>query len=132
MGKLMARRIALAFAGAALVLSGAGAYAGTSYVSYSTTVGKLNGNGYTSYQTKASTGTDGTLRSSSVGGSHVVDARMQAKSGSGTGAWARGVNDGETRTLKNSVGKGGGARVHFSTNWNTRVDVQVSGSWRSN
>ena len=128
----LGRRAALGFAGVALVLSGAAAYAGTSYESYSTTVGKFDGNGYTSYQKKASTGTDGTLQSSSVGGSHVVDARMQAQSGGGTGAWARGVNDGETRTLKNSVGKSGKARVQFSTNWNTRVDVQATGSWRSN
>lgn len=128
----LVRRCALAFAGAALVLSGAGAYAGTSYESYSTTVGKLNGNGYISYQKKSATGAEGTLKSSSVGGSHVVDARMQAQSGGGTGAWTRGVNDGETRTLKNTVGKAGNARVQFSTNWNTRVDVQVTGSWRSN
>ena len=52
----LVRRCALAFAGAALVLSGAGAYAGTSYEGYSTTVGKLNGNGYTSYQKKSATG----------------------------------------------------------------------------
>src|SRR5699024_11111999 len=106
--------------------------AGTSYENYSTSVGKLNGNGYTSYLKKSTTGAAGTLKSSSVGGSHVVGARMQAQSGGGTGAWARAVTDGETMRLKNSVGKAGNARVQFSTNWNTRVDVQVTGSWRSN
>lgn len=123
-------RLMLALGAAALALGGVSANAGTTYTSYNTTVGKFNGNGYTGYQNKTTSSAAGNLRSGTVGGSHVVDARMQASAG--TGAWARGVNDNESRTLTNSVGTGKSARVQFSTNWNTRVDVQVTGSWRSN
>ena len=36
---------------------GTSAWAGTSFQSYRTTVGKFNGNGYTAYQTKSGAGT---------------------------------------------------------------------------
>lgn len=106
------------------------AEAGTSYTSYSTSVGKFNGNGYTAYQTKTTTGATGNLRSTSVGGKYTVDARMQASSG--TGSWVRSVNSNETRNLSNSVSKGSSARVQFSNDLSTPVAVQVSGTWRSN
>ena len=109
---------------------GTSAWAGTSFQSYSTTVGKFNGNGYTAYQTKSGAGTAADLRSKSVGADYVVDARLQASSG--TGGWARDVGDNDTRQLWNSVQKGASARVQFSNDWNTSVDVQVSGTWRSN
>ena len=106
------------------------AEAGTAYTNYNTTVGKFNGSGYTSYHTKASSGKYGNLRSTSVGGSYTVDARMQASSG--TGAWVRSVNSNQVRNLPNSVSKGNRARVQFSNDLTTPVNVQVTGSWRSN
>ncbi len=106
------------------------AEAGTTYTSYNTTVGKFNGSGYTGYQTKASSGTYGNLRSTSVGGKYTVDARMQASSG--TGSWVRSVNSNQVRNLPNSVARGSKARVQFSNDLTTPVNVQVTGSWRSN
>lgn len=117
--------------GALLALSGLSAvYAGTSYSSYNTTVGKFNGNGYTGYQTKSTSSKSGTLVSGFVGGNYKVDARMNAVSG--TGAWVRDVSDNETRNLPNGVGAGRKARVQFSNDLFTRVDVQVTGKWKSN
>lgn len=106
------------------------AQAGTSYSYYSTTVGKYNGSGYTNYQTKATSGAYGHLDSRSVGGSYTVDARMQASYG--TGDWVRSVTDNDFRYLPNNVPNGYSARVQFSNDWNTPVDVQVTGYWRSN
>ncbi|UQN31521.1 hypothetical protein [Brachybacterium kimchii] len=117
--------------GALLALSGvSAAYAGTSYSSCNTTVGKFNGSGYTGYQTKSKSSTAGSLASSSVGGNYKVDARMKAASG--TGGWVRDVTDSETRNLPNGVGAGKQARVQFSNDALTRVDVQVTGKWKSN
>ncbi|WP_026105185.1 hypothetical protein [Halalkalibacterium ligniniphilum] len=113
-----------------LLAFGGAVQAGTSYSYYNTTVGKFNGSGYTGYQTKASSGTYGHLDSRSVGGSYVVDARMQASSG--TGSWVRNVTDNDFRSLPNSVPAGTSARVQFSNDLDTPVDVQVTGYWRSN
>ncbi|MEW5323794.1 hypothetical protein V2J23_17245 [Geobacillus thermoleovorans] len=113
-----------------LVAFGGAVQAGSSWSNYNTTVGKFNGSGYTGYQTKASSGTYGELNSSVVGGSYTVDARMRASSG--TGSWVRSVTDNDYRTLPNSVPSGLSARVEFSNDITTPVDVQVSGTWRSN
>lgn len=113
-----------------LMAFGGAVQAGTSWSNYNTTVGKFNGSGYTGYQTKASSGTYGELNSSVVGGSYTVDARMQASSG--TGSWVRSVTDNDYRTLPNSIPSGLSARVEFSNDITTPVDVQVSGTWRSN
>lgn len=51
-------------------------YAGTSYKKYSTTVGKFNGNGYTSYQIKSTSGANGSLNSEHVGADYVVDVQV--------------------------------------------------------
>lgn len=124
------KKFAIPLAVVGMLAVGTSAWAGTSFQSYSTTVGKFNGNGYTAYQTKSGAGTAADLRSKSVGADYVVDARLQAASG--TGGWARDVGDNDTRQLWNSVQKGASARVQFSNDWNTSVDVQVSGTWRSN
>lgn len=113
-----------------LLAVGGAAEAGTSYSGYNTTVGKFNGSGYTAYQTKTTSGAYGNLNSTTVGGSYTVDARMQ--SSTGTGAWVRSVGDNDSRTLPNSVSSGRSARAEFSNDATTPVDVQVSGSWRSN
>lgn len=113
---------------AASLLGGGAAYAGQTYKSYNTTVGKFNGSGYTGYQTKSITGAAGKLDSGSVGGSYKVDARME---GSKDGDWATEITDGSFRYLYNQSGAGSGVRVQFSNDWNTRVNVQVSGQWKS-
>ncbi|WP_019138723.1 hypothetical protein [Peptoniphilus timonensis] len=67
-------------------------YAGTTYEGYNTTVGRLNGNGYTAYQTKYIGGANGDLSSDYVGSDYVVDARMQEDDGT-AGSWTRDVDD---------------------------------------
>lgn len=105
------------------------AMAGTSYSKYNTTVGKLNGNGYTGYQTKSTAGANGYIKSTNVGGNYVVDARMS--SSSGNGSWVRNLDDNENRSLPGSakMKKGCSVRTHFSTDWDTPVAVQVRGQW---
>ena len=60
----------------------------------------------------------------------MVDARMQASSG--TGSWVRNVTDNGSYSLPNAVSKGNSARVQFSNDLDTPVNVQVTGTWRSN
>lgn len=130
MKKFTKRKVGTVALAVGLLASAAGVSAGTSYGYYSTTVGSFNGSGYTSYQTKANSGQYGYLDSDSVGGSYVVDARMQA--GSGTGPWARNVGDNDFVSLPNSIVSGDSARVQFSNDLNTPVNVQVTGYWKSN
>lgn len=108
-------------------------YAGTHYRRYNTTVGKINGSGYTGYQIKSVSGANGELSSESVGADYVVDARMQESDGT-AGSWTRNVSDNNIYNLDGHVGhsRGDSVRVQFSNDWNTFVDVQVTGSWRSN
>lgn len=108
-------------------------YAGTSYKGYNTTVGKFNGNGYTAYQTKSTSGANGELSSGNVGGDYVVDARMQEDDGT-AGSWTRDVDDNTDYYLDGHIShvRGDYVIVQFSNDWNTAVSVQVDGSWRSN
>src|SRR3712207_1377102 len=76
------------------------AMAGTSYSRYNTSVGRLNGNGYTGYQKKSISGANGYIKSASVGGHYVVDVRMN--SSSGHGVWVRHLDDQENRSLPGS------------------------------
>ncbi|CUA78980.1 hypothetical protein [Anoxybacillus suryakundensis] len=126
----MKRKLVLFGLSVSLLAFGGAVQAGASWSEYNTTVPKFNGSGYTGYQTKASSGTYGELNSDVVGGSYTVDARMQATSG--TGSWVRSITDNDYRNLPNSVPKGLSARVEFSNDLTTPVDVQVSGRWRSN
>lgn len=109
------------------------AYAGTTSRSYDTTVGKFNGSGYTGYQVKDATGTPGDLNSTFVGGSYKVDGRMVDDSGD-TGDWERNIDDWSVVTLDgdNQQLSGEEIRVQFSNDLSTPVDVQVTGSWKSN
>jgi len=124
------RKIAIVGATLGLLLAGGAVQAGTTYSNYNLTVGSFNGSAYTGYQTKTTTGAPGNLRTSSVGGSYTLDARMQASSG--TGGWVRRVTDNDTRNLPNSVAKGSLVRLQYSNDATTPVNVQVTGSWRSN
>lgn len=122
----------IAVSAMAVMMFGTMAYAGTSYSKYNTTVGKFNGSGYSGYQTKSISGANGYISSSTVGGSYVVDARMN--SSSGNGSWLRNVNDGTKAELPGNSNqkKGSSVRVKFSNDITTPVNVQVVGSWKSN
>lgn len=112
---------------AGLCLGATSAVAGTTLKDYSTTVGKFNGKGYSGYQTKTYTDRAGDLNSRSVGGNYKVDARMVPE---GTGI--SGVTDNNVYKLNTGLDAGKTARVEFNNGVFTRVDVQVSGEWRSN
>lgn len=116
----------------AVIVLGITAFAGNSYSKYNITVARLNGKAYSSYQTKATSGTSGYIKSAYVGGNYVVDVRMN--SSSGNGSWVRNLTDNDNRSLpaKSKIVKGTDVRLQFSNDWNTPVAVQVSGEWKSN
>lgn len=116
--------------GAALLLTG-GIYtqAGTTFYSYSTTVGAFNGSGYTAYQTKSVAGQKADLEHNGNGG-YDVDVRTTSSGSNGT--WSRDVQAGDVRQLSNSHNKGTNTRLQFSNDLTTRVSTQSTGIWRSN
>jgi hypothetical protein len=118
---------------AVLMLGSTIVYAGTTYEGYNTTVGSFHGSGYTGYQTKSTSGANGDLYSSEVGGDYVVSARMLESDGT-AGAYTNNIGDNNYYTLAGNSNHlvGESIRVHFRNNWTTPVNVQVSGSWRSN
>ena len=119
--------------GAVLMLFGGAVSAGTSMVDYSTTVGRFNGSGYTSYQTKTYSSDKGFLYSNAVGGSYTVDARMVSISGD-KAKWVRDVDDNSYYSLPKhtNMNSGKSVRVEFSNDLTTPVRVQVEGQWKSN
>jgi len=119
--------------GVVLVSSSIMAFAGGTYSNYNTTVGKLNGSGYTGYQIKSINGAAANLNSEVVGGNYTVDVRMQDSNGS-VGDWSRDVNDNDSRLVDGSSQQiaGDSVRLQFSNDLTTAVDVQVSGTWKSN
>jgi hypothetical protein len=108
------------------------AWAGTSTTSYNTTVGKYNGSGYSSYQTKSISGANGWIYSEQVGGKYVVDVRMNSTAGNAP--WLRNVTDGTSSSLPGVYKQNAGdsIRLKFSNDVNTPVNVQVIGTWKSN
>ncbi|EKU93090.1 Uncharacterised protein [Alloiococcus otitis] len=106
------------------------AEAGQTYTNYSTTVGRLNGSGYTSYQTKSVSGQKADVYLANNGG-YKVDVRTNSRDGS-SGEWSRGLTAGSRRQLTNGHNKGSKVRLHFSNNITTRVNTQAQGNWRSN
>lgn len=114
----------------ALLVGASSAWAGTSYVAYSTTVAAAGGYGYTAYQTKDSYG-DANLSSTSVGGNKQVSARTNSPQRTGT--WTGyDVQSNSTHVLKNEHPAGEAVRAQFRNRPQTVVQVQVSGSWKSN
>ena len=111
------------------------AFAGNSFTNYNTTVGRINGNGYSGTQVKATSGANGCIKSTSVGGNYTVDVRMQKSDGTANGSWYRALNDnmntGYNIDGNSSQKAGNNVRLQFSNNLNTLVDVQVIGSWCS-
>lgn len=118
---------------ALLSLAGGVAQAGYSYSGYNTTVGRFNGSGYTGFQIKSKGGANGDIYSRHVGGNYRVDARMLESNGT-VGAWTRGITDYGSYYVDGNYNhrRGDSVRLQFSNNWNTPVNVQVSGTWRSN
>lgn len=49
------------------------AMAGNIFTSYNTTVGRLNGSGYSGTQTKETSGANGCIKSTSVGGDYTLN-----------------------------------------------------------
>lgn len=132
--RLIMRKITktIAIASMAVMMLGTTAFAGSTFSSYSTTVGKFNGNGYSSYQTKEIDGANGAISSTSVGGGYEVDVRMNSSVGSGS--WTRDLKSGTEAALPGYYKQVSGTKVRaqFSNNITTPVDVQVTGSWASN
>lgn len=123
------RGIALAAGAFALTAAAGVANATYSWTGYDTTVGRFNGSGYSGYQSKTDAYEDGQIRSTSVGGSYRVDARLENANGAAAGSvWVR-VDDGTDRALPNLINRGWSTRVHFSNDLSTRVNVQVRGSF---
>lgn len=111
------------------------AMAGNSFTSYNTTVGKFNGNGYSGTQTKETSGANGRVCSTSVGGGYSVDVRMQKSNGSASGDWYRSLKSNKDTGYEIDGHKdqthGSSVRLQFSNDLTTYVDVQVSGTWCS-
>ncbi|SHX08356.1 Uncharacterised protein [Mycobacteroides abscessus subsp. abscessus] len=129
----MKRRVARLLGAAAMGISvmATAAYAGTSYQSFSTTAASFSGKGYTSYQSKTYAGRPADVRTSSVGGNHLVDLSLNSRDGK----WSKVVYDvGDNRhvAINNTFPKGAKVRLVAHNAWNTYVAVQVSGKWRSN
>lgn len=108
------------------------AYAGTTYKSFSTTVGKINGSGYTAYQKKATTGKDADLKTTNTGG-YEMDVRMIDENGT-VGAWKRDIVANHTYKVPGHQLhlEDYNARLQFSNDATTLVDTQAEGTWRSN
>lgn len=122
----------MALAGGFLFTGGAfAANASDQWAGYSTTVGRMNGSGYTDTQKKGIAGAAGELQSEWVGADYRVDARLQDGAGGQSGSWSRDVQDGSVAALYNSIPAGTATRVQFSNDWNTTVNVQVTGIWRA-
>lgn len=115
-----------------VMVMGTAAFAGTTFKVYSVAVGKFNGCGYSSEQKKSSTGVQGRIRSIAVGGDYVVDVRMQ--NDSAHAEWVRDLKDSDKRNLPvvDALAAGEKVLLKFSNDWNTPVDVIVSGDWKSN
>mgnify|MGYP007066164689 CR=1 FL=1 len=129
---MLRRSIKKILIGASLLgLFGVGlvAEAGHNYTSYSTTVGKFNGSGYTGYQTKSVSGQKANVYLKNNGG-YNVDVRTTSSGSNGT--WSRNLNAGSRRSLTNGHNKGTRVRLQFSNDLTTRVNTQAHGSWRSN
>lgn len=95
---------------------------------FSTTVGRLNGSGYTENLTKVNSNQAAICHNSSIGGGYKMDVRVQRYNGTQSGSWVR-LSSGARISLPNKIGANLSTRLHFSNDITTPVNVQVSGSW---
>lgn len=109
------------------------AFAGKDMVSFSTTVAGFGGTGYTAFQRKSISGANGWIKYDSVGGGYRISARMIDDKGN-VGEYFRDQTTGASGTLPGyyKFYAGGKGRVQFYNAWNTFVNVQAEGSWKSN
>lgn len=121
------RRVAM---GAAVIILGAtagAAQAATTFSEYNMTIGRW-GAAYTGWQKKSLDDQRAEVVSSSVGGDYKAKVCV-----SGT-SWCLGetktINDKETKTPRNMVGAGATARLKFTIDGFSFVNVQVVGKWR--
>lgn len=127
LGRKLASGLAVTIA---LALGGSSAWAGTSNVFYSETLGPFAGVGTTATQTKANTGMAGYVASNSVGGSYLVTAKMR---GDTNGTWTGYViSDGTNHYLFNSLVASDTVWAVFQNRPQTTVRVSINGEWRSN
>lgn len=126
------KRLSATVAITAILAGGAGAsaWAATTYSSYDTTVGRLGGSGYSGSQTKSSTGAQGTIKSVTVGGGYSLMVALQ-RTDTGKDGTAVRIDDNQTKFLNNEIEKGAKARLHFTNDWNTLVNVQADGKFRA-
>lgn len=131
MKKIWKATSGIAATGAILALGAGVAMAGTSYSSYTVVAPKFGGSGYTGNQTKSGAAVAGDLKSSVVGGNYTLTAWMQTTGGQDQQQVSY-INDNTSYKLPNNVAKGVTVRVRFKSGLLTAVDVQTSGTWRSN
>lgn len=64
----------------------------------------------------------------------VVNKGKILESNGTVGVWTRGITDYGSYYVDENYNhrRGDSVRLQFSNNWNTPVNVQVSGTWRSN
>lgn len=129
----IARMASLVVATAVVLVSTAGAaLAGTSYVSYNKVVPKLGGYVLSNAQTKAGTDSTGDLTSTTVGGGYVVNVCMSNKTAVCLPLTSKDISSGSKVKLANAWVSGAQVHAKFTSSWTTLVNVQVTGSWRSN
>lgn len=126
------RIASVSVASVGIVAIGAGfASGGVGYLGYNGIVPKFNGSAYTPTQTKAIDRRSGDLNSRSVGGNYRLDVRMEAPGNPISSVWFR-IGDNQSIQLPNLFVRGTRVYVHFSNDLFTPVNVQATGSWRSN
>ena len=107
------------------------AYATTAYQSYSVTIPKLSGDGYTLTQVKSETDRAAQVRSTTVGGSYKADGCVvSASSWICLGGTLR-FDDNTYGDLWNAVVAGNKVRIKFRTATLAAVNVAASGTWRA-
>lgn len=107
------------------------AWAGTSYESYSVTIGSGGGNGYTGNQTKAGGSVKGDVNVTSVGNDYTVGASMMKSNGSQEGTKRYDLGAGYSATLPNSIAASSSVKMKMWGNPFWIVAIQANGTWKS-
>lgn len=116
----------------ALALTSTAAHAGTSWVSYNVNLPNLQQGTNTAHQDKTYSGVAGNLSVSYVASSYTVNAKTRHGSAAIFGVEVKGLTDGSSASLRNSVPAGERVSVTLTNNTWTYVTVQTMGSFKSN